>query len=94
MILKLAAEHDVLLTIEEGATGGFGSQVLHVLANEGALDGNLKIRSLTMADEYTDHGKPDVMYASSSLDADGIVKSVFEALGRDVNEAAEAGEIA
>ncbi|MCT4656096.1 MAG: 1-deoxy-D-xylulose-5-phosphate synthase [Cohaesibacter sp.] len=94
MILKLAGEHDVLITIEEGATGGFGSQVLHLLANEGALDGSLKIRSLTMADEYTDHGKPDVMYASSSLNADGIVKATFEALGRDMAELIEAGEIA
>ncbi|MCV6601909.1 MAG: 1-deoxy-D-xylulose-5-phosphate synthase [Cohaesibacter sp.] len=94
MILKLAGEHDLLLTLEEGATGGFGSQVLHMLANEGALDGRLKIRSLTMKDDYTDHGKPDVMYASSSLDCDGILKTVFAALGHDINDASEAGEIA
>ncbi|TLP45481.1 MULTISPECIES: 1-deoxy-D-xylulose-5-phosphate synthase [Cohaesibacter] len=94
MILKLAGEHEMLITVEEGVAGGFGSQVLHLLANEGALDTDLKIRSLTMADKYTDHGKPDAMYADSNLDADGIVRSVFEALGRDINEALEAGEIA
>ena len=94
MVLKLAGTHDMLITIEEGVAGGFGSQVLHMLAAEGALDGALKVRSLTMHDEYTDHGKPEAMYANSMLDADGIVRTVFEALGRDINEAIEAGEIA
>ncbi len=94
MILKLAGTHDMLITIEEGAVGGFGSQVLHLLANEGALDGDLKIRSLTMIDNYVDHGKPTTMYADSNLDADGIVRTVFEALGKDLNEAIEAGELA
>ena len=94
LILKLAGEHDLLITVEEGVVGGFGSQVLHLLAAEGALDGALKIRSLTMADEYTDHGKPDAMYAHCGLDADGIIRATFDALGRDINEALEAGEIA
>ena len=94
MIVKLAGEHDMLITVEEGASGGFGSQVLHLLANEGVLDGDLKIRSLTMLDKYTDHGKPDAMYADCGLDADGIVRTVFDALGRDINELIEKGEIA
>ena len=94
LILKLAGEHELLITIEEGASGGFGAQVLQLLANEGALDQDLKIRSLNMADKYTDHGKPDDMYADSSLDAAGIVETVFDALGRDINEALEHGEIA
>nr|WP_321458050.1 1-deoxy-D-xylulose-5-phosphate synthase [uncultured Cohaesibacter sp.] len=94
MILKLAGTHDMLITIEEGAIGGFGSQVLHLLAAEGALDGNLKIRSLTMQDHYTNHGKPDAMYAENGLDADGIVRAVFEALGKDLNAAIEASELA
>ena len=94
MILKLAGTHDMLITIEEGAVGGFGSQVLHMLAAEGALDGTLKIRSLTMDDHYTNHNKPDVMYKENGLDADGIIRAVFEALGKDLNAAIEAGEIA
>nr|WP_319516157.1 1-deoxy-D-xylulose-5-phosphate synthase [uncultured Cohaesibacter sp.] len=94
MILKLAGTHDMLITIEEGAVGGFGSQVLHLLAAEGALDGSLKIRSLTMEDHYTSHGKPDVMYKENGLDADGIIRAVFEALGKDLNAAIEAGEMA
>ncbi|WP_119307250.1 1-deoxy-D-xylulose-5-phosphate synthase [Cohaesibacter haloalkalitolerans] len=94
MILKLAGTHDMLITIEEGAVGGFGSQVLHMLAAEGALDGTLKIRSLTMEDHYTSHNKPDVMYKENGLDADGIIRAVFEALGKDLNAAIEAGEIA
>ena len=94
MLLELAGTHDMLITIEEGAVGGFGSQVLHLLAAEGALDGSLKIRSLTMEDHYTNHGKPDVMYKENGLDADGIVRAVFEALGKDLNAAIEAGEMA
>ncbi|WP_244544647.1 1-deoxy-D-xylulose-5-phosphate synthase [Cohaesibacter marisflavi] len=94
MILELAGTHDMLITIEEGAVGGFGSQVLHLLAAEGALDGSLKIRSLTMEDHYTNHGKPDVMYKENGLDADGIIRAVFEALGKDLNAAIEAGEMA
>ncbi|WP_319499180.1 1-deoxy-D-xylulose-5-phosphate synthase [uncultured Cohaesibacter sp.] len=94
MILKLAGTHDMLITIEEGAVGGFGSQVLHMLAAEGALDGTLKIRSLTMEDHYTSHNKPDAMYKENGLDADGIIRAVFEALGKDLNAAIEAGEIA
>ena len=94
MILELAGTHDMLITIEEGAVGGFGSQVLHLLAAEGALDGNLKVRSLTMLDHYANHDKPDVMYKQDGLDADGIIRAVFEALGKDLNAAIEAGEIA
>ena len=94
MLLELAGTHDMLITIEEGAVGGFGSQVLHLLAAEGALDGSLKIRPLTMEDHYTNHGKPDVMYKENGLDADGIVRAVFEALGKDLNAAIEAGEMA
>ena len=94
MILRLAGTHDVLITIEEGTAGGFGSQVLHLLANEGVLDGSLKIRSLTMQDHYTDQGKPDAMYAENGLDSDGILRGVFDALGQDLNEAIARGEIA
>jgi len=81
LILRLAREHDVLVTIEEGSVGGFGSHVLHLLAREGALDRGLKIRSLTLPDLFQDHGKPEAMYAQAGLDAAGIVRTVETALG-------------
>ena len=93
LILKLAGEHDLLITIEEGASGGFSAQVLHLLANEGALEHGLKIRSLTMADKFTDHNRPAAMYADSGLDAQGIIRTAFEALDRDFSEAIERLEI-
>ena len=82
MILKLARTHDVLITIEEGSVGGFGSMVHHLLAENGVFDEGLKIRSLVLPDEYTDHDKPDRMYAKAGMDAKGIVAKVFEALGK------------
>ena len=82
MILKLARTHDVLITIEEGSVGGFGSMVHHLLAENGVFDEGLKIRSLVLPDEYTDHDKPDRMYSKAGMDAKGIVSKVFEALGK------------
>ncbi|MGE7472927.1 1-deoxy-D-xylulose-5-phosphate synthase [Bosea sp. NPDC003192] len=81
MILRLAREHDVLVTVEEGSVGGFGSHVLQLLAREGALDRGLKIRSLVLPDIFQDHGKPEAMYAQAGLDAAGIVRTVEKALG-------------
>jgi 1-deoxy-D-xylulose-5-phosphate synthase len=81
MILRLAREHEVLVTVEEGSVGGFGSHVLQLLAREGALDRGLKIRSLVLPDIFQDHGKPEAMYAQAGLDAAGIVRSVEKALG-------------
>ncbi len=81
MILRLAREHEVLVTVEEGSVGGFGSHVLHLLAREGLLDGGLKIRSLTLPDVFQEHGKPAAMYAEAGLDAAGIVRTVETALG-------------
>ncbi|MGX5732704.1 1-deoxy-D-xylulose-5-phosphate synthase [Bosea thiooxidans] len=81
LILKLAREHDILITIEEGSVGGFGSHVLHVLARSGALDAGLKVRALTLPDVYQDQDKPDAMYAAAGLDAAGIVAAVEAALG-------------
>lgn len=84
MILKLARDHEVLITVEEGSVGGFGSYVLHLLTDRGALDrGSLKMRSLVLPDVYLDHDKPDRMYATAGLDAAGIVAKVFEALGHE-----------
>ena len=83
LVQKLAAEHDVLITVEEGSIGGFGSQVMQVLADDGLLDnGALRFRAMILPDEYMDHDKPERMYAKAGLDAKGIVAKVMEALGR------------
>lgn len=82
LIRQLARHHEVLVTIEEGSIGGFGSQVLHAMSSEGLLDGKLKVRTLVLPDIFIDHDKPDAMYAKAGLDAAGIVGSVFGALGR------------
>ncbi|WP_449414716.1 1-deoxy-D-xylulose-5-phosphate synthase [Ochrobactrum teleogrylli] len=83
LIRRLAREHEVLVTVEEGAVGGFASHVLQFLATDGLLDRGLKVRALTLPDLYQDHGKPDAMYASAGLDRAGIVHTVFSALGRE-----------
>jgi 1-deoxy-D-xylulose-5-phosphate synthase len=83
LILRLAREHEVLLTIEEGSVGGFGSHVLQLLARSGALDRGLKVRPMVLPDIFIDHDRPDRMYAKAGLDAAEIVTKVFEALGHD-----------
>jgi len=83
LIDRLAREHEVLITIEEGAPGGFGSHVLDHLATSGALDRGLRVRPLGMPDRFVDQDKPEAMYAAAGLDARGIVAAVFTALGRE-----------
>ncbi|MCB5175266.1 1-deoxy-D-xylulose-5-phosphate synthase [Microvirga lenta] len=84
LILRLARDHEVLITVEEGSVGGFGSFVLQLLSDKGALDrGTLKVRSMILPDTYIDQDKPERMYAQAGLDAAGIVTKVFEALGRE-----------
>ncbi len=83
MILKLAREHEVLLTVEEGSIGGFGSHVMQTLAEHGMLDGGLRMRAMVLPDEFLDHDSPNAMYARAGLDAKSIVAKVFEALGKD-----------
>ncbi len=82
LILRLAREHEVLITIEEGSIGGFGSFVLHELAEAGVLDRGLKVRSMVLPDMFQDHDSPAAMYVQAGLDAKGIVGKVFEALGK------------
>jgi 1-deoxy-D-xylulose-5-phosphate synthase len=82
LIRALARNHEVLLTIEEGSVGGFGSHVLEFLSGEGLLDGGLKVRTLTLPDTFIDQDKPEVMYAKAGLDAAAIVAKAFAALGR------------
>jgi 1-deoxy-D-xylulose-5-phosphate synthase len=81
LVLRLAASHEVLLTVEEGAAGGFGSHVLGLLAEAGALDTGLRIRTLTLPDVFQDQDKPDRLYAAAGLDANAIVAKAVEALG-------------
>ena len=93
LVLRLAAEHEVLITIEEGAIGGFAAQVFQTLSDNGALDRGLKIRSMVLPDIFIDQDSPNAMYAKAGLDAKGIVKKVFEALGKDVAKV-ETGRLA
>ena len=84
LVLRLAREHEVLITVEEGAIGGFGSHVLHTLAEHGALDSGVKVRPMVLPDIFIDQDSPNAMYAKAGLDAKGIVAKVFEALGREL----------
>ena len=82
LVLRLAREHEVLVTVEEGAVGGFASHVLQALAQAGDLDAGLKIRPLVLPDTFVDQAKPEKMYADAGLDKAGIVNAVFGALGQ------------
>ena len=82
LIAQLAKNHEVLITIEEGARGGFGAFVLHSLAERGLLDNGLRIRTLTLPDVFQDHDSPEKMYEFAGLDARSIAASAIKALGR------------
>ncbi|WP_417493778.1 1-deoxy-D-xylulose-5-phosphate synthase [Maricaulis sp.] len=83
LILRLAREHEVLVTIEEGARGGFGAFVLQLLAERGALDNGLKIRTMTLPDIFQDHDAPFAMYDTAGLNARHIAATALGAIGRD-----------
>ncbi len=83
LLLRLAREHEVLVTIEEGAIGGFGAYALQTLAEHGVLDSGCKVRCMVLPDMFVDHDTPAAMYAKAGLDARAIVTKVFEALGKD-----------
>jgi 1-deoxy-D-xylulose-5-phosphate synthase len=83
LVRRLAREHEVLVTVEEGAVGGFGSHVLHLLATSGLLDRGLKVRPLVLPDVFIDQDKPERMYELAGLSAPGIVATVLAALGAD-----------
>jgi 1-deoxy-D-xylulose-5-phosphate synthase len=82
LIRDLAAHHEVLVTVEEGSIGGFGSYVLQFLSEQGLLDRGLRVRTKVLPDTFIDHGKPEVLYEAAGLNASGIVQTVFAALGR------------
>ena len=81
LILRLAREHECLITVEEGAMGGFGAFVLQLLAEKGALDAGLKIRTLHLPDIFQDQDTPAAMYATAGLNADHIAVAALQALG-------------
>ena len=91
LVSRLAKNHELLITIEEGSIGGFGTQVLHWLAGSGLLDRDLKVRAMVLPDTFIDHDKPEKMYALAGLDAASIVATACRALGlRDENAASSA----
>ena len=81
LILRLAREHEALITVEEGAMGGFGAFVLQLLAEKGALDAGLKVRTLHLPDVFQDQDSPMAMYATAGLNADAIAAAALAALG-------------
>ncbi len=84
LLRKTAQTHELMITIEEGSSGGFGSAVMQFLSEEGLLDtGRLKLRAMTLPDTFQDHDRPDRMYEAAGLDAKGITRKVLDVLGRD-----------
>ncbi|MBZ0123243.1 MAG: 1-deoxy-D-xylulose-5-phosphate synthase, partial [Roseovarius sp.] len=92
LIRRLAKNHDVLITVEEGSIGGFQAHVAQFLCEQGLLDNGLKFRAMILPDRFIDQDTPANMYIRAGLDSDAIVAKVFEVLGRDL--AAEAGRSA
>jgi 1-deoxy-D-xylulose-5-phosphate synthase len=86
LINRLMREHEVVITIEEGAIGGFGSHVLHYLAMNGLLDHGLKIRTMVLPDVFLDHDSPQAQYDKARLNARHIVETALSALGREIVE--------
>ena len=81
LILSLAENHEAMITIEEGAIGGFGSHVSQLLADEGVFDRGFKYRSMVLPDRFIDHANPSDMYATAGLNADNIESKVLDVLG-------------
>jgi len=88
LVRRLAREHEVLVTIEEGAVGGFATFVMAFLAEEGLLETGLKVRPMFLPDRFVAHGTPEGMYEDAGLKAANIVATVLAALGRDAASAA------
>ena len=83
LISRLAREHEVLITVEEGSIGGFAAHVMQFLALEGAFDKGLKMRPMTLPDSFIDQDTPERMYEAANLDAKAIVATALNALGRE-----------
>ena len=84
LIHRLARRHRALITVEQGARGGFGAMVLHDLAGEGLLDGNLAVRTMTLPDRFIDQAAPDAMYADAGMTATDIAATALQAVGQKV----------
>ena len=91
--MQLVRNHECLITVEEGAMGGFGAFVLHYLASVGALDNGLKIRTLTLPDHYQDQDTQVKQYAEIGLDALGIATTAMKALGLSDAEVVRLGAV-
>ena len=86
LLRRLASEHEVLITIEEGAVGGFASYCFHALARQGLLESGVKVRPMCLPDRFIDHGKPDEQIAWAGLGASDIVATALTALGYNDTE--------
>jgi 1-deoxy-D-xylulose-5-phosphate synthase len=86
LLKRLVRDHEVLVTVEEGAIGGFGAYVLQALAEHGLIERGLRVRCMVLPDQFIDQDSPNAMYAWAGLDAKSIVAKVFEALGKDAAE--------
>ncbi len=84
LIWQIATEHEVLITIEEGSIGGFGSHVSQFLSEKNLLDSNLKFRSMILPDRFIDHDKPELMYKYANLDSIGIENKILDTLNSKV----------
>ncbi len=84
LIWQIATEHEVLITIEEGSIGGFGSHVSQFLSEKNLLDSNLKFRSMILPDRFIDHDKPELMYKFANLDSNGIENKILDTLNSKV----------
>ena len=84
LIWQLATDHEVLISIEEGSVGGFGSHVAQFLLDKNLLDNKLKFRSMILPDKFIDHNKPEVMYKLAGLDAESIENKIFDCLNSKV----------
>jgi 1-deoxy-D-xylulose-5-phosphate synthase len=90
LVERLAREHEVLITVEEAAIGGFGSHVLHHLAHQGLLEHGLKVRPMVLPDRFIDHNSPSLQYDEAGLNARQITAMALTALGRKINLSASA----
>jgi len=84
LLWQIATDHEVMITIEEGSIGGFGSHVSQFLSNSNILDGNLKYRSMILPDRFIDHDKPDLMYKYAGLDAKSIEEKILDTLNSKI----------
>jgi 1-deoxy-D-xylulose-5-phosphate synthase len=84
LIMEIATNHEVLITIEEGSIGGFGSHVMQLLSDRGVFDRGLKFRSMILPDIFIDQDSPEKMYETAGLDSDSIAKKVEETLNSNI----------